>query len=100
DPDCGDKRTPEASDQVSDKRRGDDHRTRADHADCNRNEELSLIKPVILLDEPLLEERHDAKAAAEGQRARLEKEQKKLGERRAGGTGRWWGKYGRCSDAL
>ena len=44
-------------------------------ADGDRDQELALIQPAELLNEPLLKERHDHKAASKGERTRLEKEQ-------------------------
>src|SRR5438132_1315365 len=71
-------------DQPDHRGRGDQERSRADHADRNRDEELSLIEPTILLNESLLEKRDDNEAAAEGQRTRFQEEQEKLTKRRTG----------------
>ena len=54
--------------------------SRAYHADGNRDQELALIEPAELLNEALLEKRHDDETAAEGERAGLEKKQQELSE--------------------
>ncbi len=56
---------------------------RADHSDRDSNQELPLIEPTVLLHQSLLQERYDYQTAAECQRARLEKEQQELAQRRA-----------------
>src|SRR5215471_13304703 len=78
--DGGNKRAPKSSDQIANKRRGDDHGSGADHADSNGDKKLPLIEPVVLLDKSLLQEWHDHEAAAEGERARLEKKQKQFSQ--------------------
>src|SRR4029077_3253855 len=79
---------PEARDQVADERRGDDHRSRADHSDGDGNQEIPLAEPLILLDDTLLQERDDHEAAAEGESAGLEEEQEQLAEGGSAGGGR------------
>src|SRR6266852_3556605 len=75
-----DERAPESRDEIADKGRGDDNWSRADHANGNCDQELTLIQPAELLNQSLLKERHDHKAASKGERARLEEEQQKLAE--------------------
>jgi hypothetical protein len=64
DSDGRDDGAPEAGDEIADKRRGDHDRPRADHADRDCDEELSLVEPAELLHQSLLEEWHDDEAAA------------------------------------
>src|SRR5579859_1054429 len=67
-------RAPETGEQITDEGRGDHHRAGTDHADRHRDQELPLIQPAVLLHQALLEERHDDKAAAKGERTGLEEE--------------------------
>ena len=62
-----DHRAPESGHEVADKGGGNNDRTGADHPDRNRNQELPLIQPAILRHQPLLKERNDHQATAEGQ---------------------------------
>jgi hypothetical protein len=84
DSDGRDDGAPEAGDEIAEKRRDDHDRPRADHADRDCDEELSLVEPAELLHQSLLEEWHDDEAAAEGERAGLEKEQQQLADDRSG----------------
>ena len=48
-----DEGAPEACHQITDEGGGDDHRAGADHADCDRDQELPLVEPPVFLHEPL-----------------------------------------------
>src|SRR5262249_12496190 len=47
------KRAPKAADKIPNEGGRDDHRARADHADGDGDQELTLIEPAVFLDEPL-----------------------------------------------
>src|SRR5258708_96870 len=84
--DCRYDRTPKPSNEVTDKGRRNYNRSRADHAYGNRDQKLALIQPAELLNKALFEEGYDDEATTKGERARLEKEQQKLAQDRAGGA--------------
>ena len=64
------RRAERPGDEVADERDRDDDRPRRDHRDRDRVEELPLVEPVELVDDPAVEERHDGEAAPEHERAR------------------------------
>jgi hypothetical protein len=72
--DRGHQGAPEPRHQIADERRGDHHRTRADHADRNGDEKFALLQPAVFGNEALLQKRNDDQAATEGQRVGLEEE--------------------------
>src|ERR1700722_1357514 len=82
-----DQRAPEAGDEIADEGRSDDDRTGTYHSDRDRDEKLPFVEPSVLLDEPLLEKRHNHEAAAERERSGLKKEQQQLAECRIGCCG-------------
>src|SRR5258708_40327580 len=69
---------PEAGDQVPHERRGDDHRSRADHADGNRDQKFALSMPSMPLHHGLLQARYDNQPAYKSHRACFEKAQQEL----------------------
>ena len=68
--------SPRSRHEVADKYCRDDDRARAEHSDRLGNQKLPLVEPVKLLDQPLLQKRHDNETATESERSRFEKEQK------------------------
>ncbi len=90
-----DQGAPESRDQIADKGRGDHNGSGADHADRDGDQELALIEPAELLDQSLLEERHDHEAAAEGERAALRKNSRSLPRIEPDADGRELGQHRR-----
>ena len=65
--DGGDRSAPEARDQIADERCRDYNRAGTDHPDRHGDQELSLVKPARILDQPLFEKRHDHKSASKSE---------------------------------
>src|SRR5439155_93325 len=65
----------EASNEVSDEGGGDDDGPRGDQPNGHGVEELPCRQPMVLVDHAFAEEGHDGEAAAEDERAGLQKEE-------------------------
>ena len=72
------RRAGEPRHQVADESDGDDDRAGRDHRHGHRVEELVLGEPAVLLDDALVQERHDRQAAAEHERPGLGEEEQDL----------------------
>src|SRR5262249_39816880 len=70
--------------KVANKCSGNHHRTWRDHPNGNGDQELVFIHPSVLLNQTLLEKRHNNEPTAERERPCLEKEQQKFRQSRAG----------------
>jgi len=62
---------PETSNQITNESGGDNDRAWTDHANCDSNQELALVKPVVVLHQSLLEEWDNHETAAECERSRF-----------------------------
>src|SRR5712671_6843832 len=61
-------------DEIADETHGDHDGPRRDHGDRDCVDELPLVQPVMLVDDPAVQERNDRKSAAEHECARLGEE--------------------------
>src|SRR5258708_7324603 len=73
-------RSPESRNEIADKGRGNDNRSRADHANGDSDQKLALIQPADLLNKSVLKKRHDHEAAPEGEGTCLEEEQQEFAQ--------------------
>ncbi len=83
-PCCCRERPPESGHQVADKGSGNNYRPRRYDADRDRIEKLTLSEPVVIENDPLVQERDDGKTAAKGKRPGLDEKASQFPEKRCG----------------